>query len=418
MAFRRRLPGIAVFAAAAVLLPLSASAQLVVGQYEDEAPYRTWNSFPFISAAALGRGGTAFAAAGEASAYPANPAVLPSLPRFTLALGGSDQSAAFSKYGPVNTGVFLTGEPVSLGLLALDIAGLTYRAGRWAFGASVSLAEIYDRPPAEYIYESRGVTLYKIRFEQTGVLRIFNLSAGCRLGHGLSLGIGLNLAEGRLERHFSEEWTSSHIAITDDKTESFSGLYLNGGLAWEPGPRFRLAAVFRTPYRKKAEGESRVGYQSPGLAEAIVISGSAEDTLRQPFVAGIGASADLLPRLRLSADLAYVDWPSYEVSWFEDPQPRDYRGVLKAGLGLEHVLRFSLFGGPAELWLRAGLTYDPQPMSSPASAYFGATAGTGIRWRGLVLEVGIFFARESGSEDDLHGSRAAISLGYAFGEKR
>jgi hypothetical protein len=405
---------VALFAAVFVVFALPAPAQLVLGQYEEEAPVRTWNSFPFIPAAGLGRGETAFAWPGEAAAVLANPALLFSLPRFTVALGGSLQEAAFLKYGPVNTGVFSTEGPVSLVRPAFDFAGLTVRMGRWAFGANANAAESYDRPLAEYVYEPRGTALYKIRFEQTGVLWVFNLSAGYRLGPGLSLGLGLNLVSGRGEKHFLEEWTSSGIAITDDKSFRASGFYLNGGLVWELSPAFMAAAVFRTPYGRKADRESRVGYQSPALPAGITIDGEAEDTLRQPLVLGIGGRAELFAGFRLGADLTYTHWPSYEVTWYGDSETREFRGALKAGAGVEYSFPFTFFGGPAGLAVRAGCSYDPQPMEIPSSSYLGATVGMGLRWRGYVLDFGLLLAHESGSGDGLRSHRAALSLGYGF----
>ncbi len=45
----------------------AASAQLVLGQYEDEAPLGTWNIFGAPSAASIGLGGAQFARAWDGS---------------------------------------------------------------------------------------------------------------------------------------------------------------------------------------------------------------------------------------------------------------------------------------------------------------------------------------------------------------
>src|SRR4030042_4458826 len=70
-------------------LPIASPAQLVIGQYEDEAPLRTWNSFGLATAASIGRGETMLAAADDCSAALAQPALLDTLPRLTLSLNGS-----------------------------------------------------------------------------------------------------------------------------------------------------------------------------------------------------------------------------------------------------------------------------------------------------------------------------------------
>ena len=82
----------------------SASAQLVVGQYEDEAPLGTWNSFGAPSAPSVGLGGTQFAWAWDVSASLANPALLLSLPQLAASLSGSYGTASMFRYALVNTG--------------------------------------------------------------------------------------------------------------------------------------------------------------------------------------------------------------------------------------------------------------------------------------------------------------------------
>jgi hypothetical protein len=404
----------AVLAFLAVFLPRPATAQLVLGQYEEEAPLRTWNTFPFVPAAALGRGETTLAATGEPAAVLANPALLFSLPRFGLGLGGSLQSASLLKYGPVNTGIFLTDGPLFLTVPAADSLIFTARGGRWALAAGLSLAEIHDRPTTEYASESRGIVQYRVRFEQTGILRVFSLSAGYRLGPRWSLGLGLNYASGSRDRSFREEWTASRITITDEKSEKQTGFYLQGGVVWEPGPKLRLAAVLRAPYGRNVNRRSRVAYASPALPDGIVISGQAEDRVSQPLAVGLGGRLGISSRLAAFADLVWSDWPSYEVRWFEGREKRDFKGVLKAGLGLEYGLRFGLFGAQAEMPVRLGLSHDPQPMKTPSSSYLGVTTGLGLRWRGFRLDLGLLASRESGSGDGLRGTRAALSLEYGF----
>ncbi len=53
--------------------------QLVLGQYEDEAPLRSWNQYGFLGATSLAVGGTRFAFATDCSTSLANPSLLPLL---------------------------------------------------------------------------------------------------------------------------------------------------------------------------------------------------------------------------------------------------------------------------------------------------------------------------------------------------
>ena len=56
MRLRRAIAVLAATAVTGLLFPAPSAAQLVLGQYEEEAPVRSWNSFALATAAALGRG--------------------------------------------------------------------------------------------------------------------------------------------------------------------------------------------------------------------------------------------------------------------------------------------------------------------------------------------------------------------------
>ncbi|MFC2161789.1 hypothetical protein ACFLRX_09085, partial [Acidobacteriota bacterium] len=89
-----------------LLISLSRPAltQLVLGQYEDEAPLQTWNIFGITTAASISRGGTSFTLAEGSEVSLSNPALLVKLPKFTLTLSGSYRITMLNKYGIVNTG--------------------------------------------------------------------------------------------------------------------------------------------------------------------------------------------------------------------------------------------------------------------------------------------------------------------------
>jgi len=410
---RRRwfFPTLCLTAVAVSFFPAFASGQLVLGQYEDEAPFRTWNTHPYTAAAALGRGETAFTLASDASAALANPALLPGLPRFTLTVNGYFQSASFFKYGPLNTGVLGTDENITQGLLGLDFAGLSVRLGGWTFALNVSLTELYNRPEAKYEENYRGTLVYMLKFTQDGVLRNVNFSAARRFGSRLSVGLGLNYSTGSLQREFLEQSAYSGYTITDKKTQNFNGFCVNGGLLLEITDKFRLAAAFRTPHLKNAENSSTLRYLAPAGNTDILIAASSKDGAKQPLVLGLGASYALLPELTLATDISYYAWSKYSLDYFGEKQARNFKDIFKIGSAAEYRAALSLFGGRAWIPFRAGLIYDPQPMKEPNSSYLGFTLGTGSHWKGLSLDLGAMFGRESGSGNDLTVKRIALSLG-------
>lgn len=391
-----------------------ASGQLKIGQYEDEAPFRTWNAFPFTAASALGRAGTSFTLAADPSAALANPALLPLLPRFSVLVDGAFQTATFNKYGLVNTGIFTTQGNLDQNLTGLDFAGLSVRLGTWAFALSVSEAESYARPQALYEESDRsGRPAYLLQWSQTGSLRVLNFGIGRMLGGGFSLGLGVNYAVGSLRREYVEQiYGPGGYRISDAVTQDFKGVYLNGGLLWAPTSKFRVAAVFKTPYAKKSQGRSTLAYTAPDGPTDIAITAASEDTSRQPLVVGLGVSWDLLPNLVLAVEASFHNWSAYSLKEFGEDRDRAFRDVVKAGLGLEFRQQITLFGARLDIPSRIGIIYDPQPMKDPSSAYEDITLGTGFAGKHVRLDVGALIGREWGSGAGLAARRIAISLGF------
>jgi hypothetical protein len=400
-------------AAIASLSSLS-MAQLIMGQYEPEAPFRTWNTFPWTSAASLGRGETTFASAIDSSAALANPGTLAHLPKFTLTINSSFHSASFFKYGPVNTGIFSTRENPTQDLYALDFTGVSFRLKNWTFAFSVSLTELYNRPQAKYEYSSTGILIYFLSFTQKGILRNFHFSAGRRIGPRLSAGLGLNYAAGNLEREFLEQSTPPGYTITSRQTQDFRGYFLNGGVLYEISQRLRVAAVFRTPYQKKSENRSYLNYSAPAGKTDITILADSEDKAQQPLVLGIGASYSLLPEFVLNADISYFAWSRYSVGFFNENQERNFKDIAKAGIGMEYQTTLKIFGSLARMPLRIGLIYDPQPMREPNSTYVCFTVGNGIYWKRLRIDIGAQIGREWGSGNDLEAKRIALAVGFGI----
>ena len=124
------------------------SAQLVLGQYEDEAPFGTWNIYGIPTASGMALGNSFYTYGHDASSALENPALLQKLPSFTLTINLSLNSASFYKYGLVNTGVLTTEKAAAMGLYAADFAGMALSLGNWSAGLSFGNLEYFDRPAA------------------------------------------------------------------------------------------------------------------------------------------------------------------------------------------------------------------------------------------------------------------------------
>lgn len=394
------------------LSSIPALAQLSVGQYEDEAPFRTWNTLGIPSASALGMGETQFAIVADSTAMVINPARLTSLSRFSFTLDTSYTALSFDKYGVVNTGVLITEGNSSMGVYAVDFAGITLNHKGWAFGISIGLLENYERPLQSPEYAENGEVLYRFEFHQAGILRNFNISFARELGGWLSFGIGVNYVYGSMEKDIVENMFYSGVTITDRKTHDLNGIYVNGGLTADISDKLTVAAVFRTPYTKKAQSKSLLWYDSPRGNTDIRIEAEAENKYGQPLVLGVGAAYRMSHQLRVATDISFFNWSSYSITYFDEEIPREFENIIRVSGGLEYLAEVHLFQQDFQVPLRAGLNYDPQPVKQPSIHYMYYTLGFGLHWKGLHLDAAAMLGSEKGSGHDLYGRKFSISLSY------
>jgi long-subunit fatty acid transport protein len=403
---------------AALALPRSSPAQLVVGQYEDEAPLRSWNAFGVPTSVSLALGEARFALVTDSSAALANPALLARLERFTLTLSGGYHTADFHRFGIANTGPVRTEENLRAGFYALEFGGSSIRRRRWSFALAAGLVEDYGRPEVRTSYSSQNTVVYALLWRQTGILRVFNASLAYDFGRGMSAGLGLNIAAGNLERRVREEFPADGIVISDEKSQDLRGWFVNAGLAWRVRDGLLLGLVFRSPSVRKADNRSVLRYEASRAATDIRIDASASDSLRQPWVAGAGFSWEIGRGFRAAADVAFHAWSAYRADFFGEPLARDFRNILRAGGGLEYSASYRLAGRPVRMPVRVGFLLDPQPMKTPRSAYAVLTFGTGLELGRLHLDGAVQIGRESGSGRALKVRRLAISLNYLVEEAR
>ncbi|MGZ5497251.1 MAG: hypothetical protein ACXWHI_00915 [Candidatus Aminicenantales bacterium] len=391
----------------------AAAAQLVLGQYEDEAPLGTWNIFGSPPAPSIGLGGTQFARAWDGSVSLVNPALLPSLPRLSAFGSGSYAAASLFKYSLINTGVVESIGNPTVGVFGVDGGGFAARLGPWALAVVAAAPENYGRPAIAV-----GDGGYQLTFDQTGYLRVFHAGIARRMPAGWSLGLGLNYAAGRLDRTTVERSAGivNVVTITDDKAEKFHGFYLNAGLAWEATGRLTAALVVRSPFVKKGTGQSLIRYEASPEGTDIRIAAQAVNSYHQPWVLGAGLSYRLSTAWSLAADAAYYGWSRYRGDSFDEPLARSFRDVLKAGAGVEYLAPARMYGRSARIPFRFGFFVDPQPMSTVHSSYLALTFGTGLELKALAFDISAYFGREKGSGNSLRAGKIVLSVRYIIQE--
>ncbi len=387
---------------------IPAAAQLKIGQYEEEAPLRTWNTFPAVTAAGLGRGTVSLAWAEDGTAAWSNPALLAFLTRPTLTLGGSIQVVDCFRYSLVNTGPIRSDGPLTVSSPAFDAGAATLRWGAWVLAAAYGTWESYARPRATIENTSHGLLVYGLDVTQEGRLWAATFAAARRLGSRLSLGLSVHALWGGMRRGYDEDW--GDFRIIDDRERTFAGWVPQAGLAWDISKAWRLGASLRPAWTKKGTGRARVEFHSAEVPGGIVEEGEWDDALGQPWILGLGSSLRPLAGLTLAADAVWFDWSGYGPSLYGEALDRGFRDVIRLTAGAEYLSGIRLFGLEFGYPLRAGLVYDPQPMREPRSAYLGLSLGTGLEWKGLRLDLGVLAGREKGSGAELIIRKVAIGL--------
>ncbi len=399
-----------------IFLPRPSLSQLVLGQYEDEAPLQTWNTFGITTAASLSRGGTSFTLSESSAVSFSNPALLVKLPKFTLSFSGSYRTTLLNKYGIVNTGPLYSSQNSAYGLYTGDFAGISLNIRGWAFSFSVGVWENYSRPEVNSDFRFGSQIFYSIKYIQTGTLFNYNFSLAKNLTNGIALGLGLNLIRGTYEKNIEERWTQANQTISDNKANDFHGFFVNGGIVFDISENFTAAAVVRSPYKKNADSESLYRFIDSNFGTDIQIDSSDISIYHQPLLIGLGLQSNILRNLTIAADASFFNWSNYEVNYFGETLRRDFKDVIRINAGLEYSNEYPLFNTILDVPLRLGVIYDPQPMKNPNSYYFCYTLGAGFRYRNLHLDVGFISGKEYGSGFDLAFKRILLTFNYVLGQ--
>lgn len=394
------------------LFPDFIVAQMNIGQYEDEAPLFSWNHLGLTTAASLSLGMTQLTYPFDNSISLTNPSLLLKLPDLTVSLNGSINRASLYQFGLVNTGILLSKETISLRARALDYGGFSLNYKGWALAGSISLIEFYGRPDVEFQEDYQGKPYYSLRYTQDGFLRNYNLALARRVKDWFLVGLGINIIRGNWKREVKEEWLISQITIQDYRRESYRGFYLNGGITLLLNDKIWTSFAFRSPFKKRASGESTLSYRASFTQTNIKIASTAENYYQLPLILGGGVSWKISPSLFLASELKYYRWSNYKAHFFDEDLHRDFQDTIRLGGGLEYLISRRLMGVPVEIPLRVGFFYDPQPPQTPETSYLGCTVGLGLNGQHWQLGLGFAHAQGRGAEPNLNYDRLTLSISY------
>jgi hypothetical protein len=397
-----------------LLFPWLSSAQTIIGQYEEEAPLRTWNISGFIPASGIGRAEIMTIVADSPAVAFNNPSLIAGLPRVSFYLNGSISRSSLFRFGPVNTGILKSSQNLWVRTTALDGAGLALKAGNWACSFGAAITEYYDRPSVLAESVSGGKTNYKINFRQEGFLRSYNLALARNLSQKLAIGLALNLSRGRVERKTEESWPPNQIFIQDEKDGSLKDKYLRFGLMADISKSFKIAVALEPAHRMEKESYSSIEYSAKTTGTKIAIEDRASDFIQKPLQLSLAGSYLLGQQWLFCGEVTFLNWSKYNLTWFSEKETRNFRDVVRLALAVENLISFNLFRQSFILTTRFGILTDPQPMKVPRSTYYSLGSGFSLGWKWFRLDFGASWGQENGSGSSLQRFRSALALNGFF----
>lgn len=394
--------------------PSLLAGQTVMGQYEEEAPLRSWNLPWFATAAGLGRADIMTVVGEDPAITMNNPALLHDLPGFSIFLNGSLQKASLFRFALVNTGVLHSANNLWAEVRAVDGSGISWKRGGWAFGLAVAITEYYSRPSVQAESFAANQKVYALSFSQDGFLRNWSLGMARRLSRKWVVGFSLNLASGSFETNTVETWFASGILIEDKKKAKLREISYRLGISGEISDGLRFTLTLEPPHRRHRESRSHYRYEAMAGKTSILITDQAEDYIHRPLIVALGGRYFLGARWQVCLETAFFNWSSYQLTWFEETENRNYQNAFRIAAALENMSSFLIFNRTVSLTTRVGLQLDPQPMKKPRSTYTALSSGFSLRWKSIRLDFGAAWGKEKGSGRSLVAFRSSLALAFLF----
>ncbi|MET0636898.1 MAG: hypothetical protein ABWZ25_12785 [Chitinophagaceae bacterium] len=176
-------------------------------------------------------------------------------------------------------------------------------------------------------------TVYDKAVEGSGGLNQVYFSAGHVLGQQISAGITASYLFGSVQE--DTRYYSSYMDITRKRSDSYSGLLVQGGLQFysKPGTRWNHVLGLTGSVGSKLNGQLSTEYSE----NSVVINKSLDDgsEFRLPLSAGVGYSATSPAGITLSIEGGYSHWTYQKVNYQNSYTYPTYKG----GIGMEYSFK-------------------------------------------------------------------------------
>jgi long-subunit fatty acid transport protein len=194
--------------------------------------------------------------------------------------------------------------------------------------------------------------------KQKGGVDAVSPSVGVQVSPQFSLGLALNIYIGNSVTKWTYWDTDQDV---DAPKEKYSGSNLSLGSLFDFG-KFRIGAVYKTPYTLKAEREEELN------AGGLINFFGYELEMKMPGMLGFGVMVEPTPKLRLAADYELrsfskfetrTKWTSPDLEYLnsDEFEKAGFENVNQFRLGAEYLL----MSGNSFIPLRIGLKSEPKP---------------------------------------------------------
>lgn len=336
-----------------------------------------------VGARYMGMGGVGVAFANDAYALIYNPAGLAKVKRIELALGMSHQrfenetgrpGGAGSPVGP-----YYLGEDKLLSNTRFGSAGMvfpvpTYR-GSLVFGLGVNRVTDFDKVfKYSYGLSSDDLPTADELISESGGIYIWSLGGAIDISPNISLGLGLNLWEGKenygLERYHNYAVNESTFELwyDDEIYDDYSGFNAKFGILIQPNKYLSFGGTLDSPVWLTIDEEYTLRTDLAITTDTTEYfydetSGYPRYKLTHPYSFTFGGALNF-KNLLLSGDFNYTDWTQLDYREGVDIGEKNrnvkdyYKEVFKWHIGAEYLIP------QLSAMVRAGYYIDPFPFES------------------------------------------------------
>ena len=194
-----------------------------------------------------------------------------------------------------------------------------------------------------------------------------------------------------------------HTILRTGQRMEMNGQNFNLGILWDINSKWTLGAVYRAGFKmdvkrmlslyREATSESDPTKNQPPVQGTVEY----QESITFPSSYGIGVGYRYSDALSFTSDLTMVRWDEYYYKLADGTKYSPITGLAKGIDDVQPTLTFRAGGEYLVIKpkyvvpIRAGFFYDQEPAREKPDDYYGITLGSGIAYKGLVVDFTYFY---------------------------